>query len=417
LKKIFQTLIIVLIIAQPLYSSGFQINEHGARGMAMAGAFTAIVLDPSAIYYNPAGISQLPGTRFMLGTTIISPSSTFRGVAPEITENELEARTFTPINFYITHQINNEWYVGLGINNQYGLGTTWDENWIGKYLAIDTEVKTFFVPLVVTYKISEEFSIGVGATFVFGDVEIIRKNSLSPFEGDANVDLSGDGTGWGFSGGLLYKPSETISLGLSYRSQVSLTFDGTANTTGPSQFDGLLPSGSITAPLTLPDNITLGIGVFPSKVLKISADFQYVGWSSYDKLEVTFNDVPDENGDPLVNTAIRDYENSWIARVGAEYTITDSWDLRGGVLYDKNPVKDEWVEPSLPDSDRWGFNLGFGYKITPNLILDVAYMYLRFEERTIENSNVDYTPGIAPFNGTYNSSAHLLGLNFSYYIN
>ena len=75
------------------------------------------------------------------------------------------------------------------------------------------------------------------------------------------------------------------------------------------------------------------------------------------------------------------------------------------------------MEPSLPDSDRIGFNIGLGYKITPNISVDLAYMFLRFTERTIEKSEVDYTSGVAGFNGTYNSSAHLLGLNFSYLIN
>ena len=126
----------------------------------------------------------------------------------------------------------------------------------------------------------------------------------------------------------------------------------------------------------------------------------------------------------LVNTLIQAQENTqsevtnqvWID-FNPKYKISESFDLRGGILYDSSPVKDEWVEPSLPDASRWGFNIGFGYKFTPNLVLDLAYMYLRFDERTIENSNVDYTSGIAGFNGVYNSSAHLLGINLSYYLN
>jgi len=77
-------------------------------------------------------------------------------------------------------------------------------------------------------------------------------------------------------------------------------------------------------------------------------------------------------------------------------------------------VKDQYVDPTLPDSDRIGFNLGFGYDITDNFIVDFAYMYLYFLERQINNSNLSYTDGDAPFNGIYNSNAHLLGINLSY---
>lgn len=406
----------MVVISSQIFASGFQINEHGARGMAMAGAYTALALDGSALFYNPAGLSQLAGTQFMLGSTLIAPSATFRGVSPDIDEYIMESAIFTPINLYITLQLSESWVIGVGVNNQYGLGTTWDENWIGRYLAIETEVQTFYFTGGASYKISEEFSLGLTASYVTGNVAIIKKNALTPFEGDASIDLSGDGASYAYSIGLLYKPSQSFSLGIDFRSGSDFTFKGDAKVTAPSQFDGLIPYGSIEAPLNLPYNATIGMAFFPDDNFTISADFQYIGWSSYDIMGITFTEYL-EDGTPYVSSAIRDYEDSWIARLGAEYSISESLDLRCGLLYDNNPVKDEWVEPSLPDADRLGLNIGLGYKLTPNLVLDLAYMYLRFTERTIENSKVDYTSGVAGFNGVYNSSAHLLGINLSYYLN
>lgn len=414
MKKSFTIIFSLLLLCNFVFASGFQINEHSARAMSLGGAFTGLANDPSAVFFNPAGITQLSGTRFMGGVTFIQPISSFRGPSPSITETKLEDQIFTPINFYITHQISDDLSAGISVNNPYGLGTKWDPDWVGRYLAIETEIRTFYFSGVLAYQITDQLSIGAGAVFAYGDVLIERKTPIVPFAGEALIHLEGDGTAFGFTAGLLYKPIPEVSIGINYRSQADFDFDGDGTSTGPVQAKSLLPSGSISAKLSAPSNLVFGLAVLPTEKLTLTADVQFVGWSSYDKLQLTFNDVLDENGDKLVETGIRDYENSYIARLGCEYMLNLDWTLRGGLLYDVNPIKDERVDPTLPDSDRLGLNVGFGYKITDNISVDIAYFFLRFTERKITNSLESYSDGVAPFNGVYNSTAHLFGLNFSY---
>jgi len=420
LKKTILILVLFLLFSQNYYAGGFQINEHGAKSMALGGAFTALANDPSAIHFNPAGLTQLPGTMFYGGVTLIAPSSSFRGPSPEIDEWKLDDKIFTPINLYGTHQLNEDWYIGVGINNPYGLGTKWANGWIGRFIAVDTEIRTFYFNGVAAYKVSDEFSVGGGIQFAYGDVVIKRdltSEDLQRFDQESNVDMSGDGTGWGWTLGLLYKPADVLALGFSYRSQVSFEFTGEAEAVAPSQLISAIPQGNITAPLDAPYNATLGLALFPSKKVTITGDFQYIGWSSYETLAVTFEDIPDESGNKLTATNIRDYDDGWIARLGLEIIANEAWTVRGGLLYDKNPIKDEHLDPTLPDSDRIGFNVGFAYAFSQNLVLDFAYLFLRFEERIIDNSSVDYTAGVAPFNGYYNSTAQLFGINLSYKFN
>lgn len=412
LKKLTHSIIVLAIVVNVAFAGGFQINEHGARAMAMAGAFTGLADDPSALFYNGAGLTQLSGTHIVAGVTLIAPSASFRGPSPAITEYSLQDQLFHPINFYITHQFDEKWYVGLGINNPYGLGTRWDDDWVGKYLALDTEIRTFYFTPTVAYKVNDNLSLSAGFVFAYGDVKIIRFSNLYPFDGDVKVSLTGDGTAIGFTAGVLFKPSDLMQFGLSFRSNNTFSFSGTAESEGPAALSANYPKGDIAAEVTTPMNVTFGAAVFPSKCLTVTADFQYVGWSSYDQLAVDFKDPKYSD-----LAAVRDYENTYIARLGAEYKLTDNFALRGGIFYDNNPVKDEHVEPTSPDSDRLGFNIGLGYKLTEKLSVDLAYLFLRFNEREITNSKENYS-GIsganAPFNGVYNSSAHLFGINFSY---
>lgn len=423
MKKLFTLIIICGLFANVAYGSGFQLNEHGARAMAMAGAFTGLANDPSAIYFNPAGITQLKGTQFLAGVTLILPISSYTAPAPLKTQTDMNSQIFNPINFYVTQQVGDKLAVGLGVTNQYGLGTKWDQNWVGRSLAVETKVETFFFTPVVAYKLLENLSVSAGPVIAVGTVKISKKNrnAVNPLgpEYFTTMDGSSDVV-FGFTAGILFKASDKLQVGLSYRSEINFKFSGTATST-PASFTFVhpvlkvpvtipWPNGNITAPLTTPQNLTFGLAYMASDNFTTTFDFQYVGWSSYDKLAVTF-----ENYNPTsptftgsyTSSADRNYENSFIVRWGLEYKPTDGFALRGGLLYDKNPIPDQYVDPTLPDSDRLGFNVGFGGKLTDHLGIDIAYMFLSFSDRTIGNSKFG-------FNGSYSSSAHLFGLNFSY---
>ncbi len=415
MKRSISLLALFLILSGQVFAGGFQINEHSARAMAMSGAFTAVANDASAVWFNPAGIVQLDGTQFMAGATVIVPRSTFRGVSPDITEYSMQNQTFTPYNFYVTRKINSKFAIGFGANNPFGLGTKWDDNWVGRYIALNTEVQTFAFHFVAAYELAKGFSVSAGVSYAHGTVAISKAASLAPFAGDAKISLNGTGNSFAFNFGMLWKPTDKFSIGATYKSQYSFDFTGTATSQNPPQFNGKIPTGGIAANLTTPAGITIGTAFKPTSKLLLSFDYQWVGWSSYNKLEVTFNDVTNPlTGKPLVSSSPRNYSDTYILRFGAEYVLNNKISLRGGVLYDHSPVSDAYAEPTLPDANRFGFNGGIGYNITETVTIDLAYLYLRVDERTISTSKINYTSGNAPFNGVYNTYAHLVALDLSF---
>lgn len=402
--------------AAQVFAGGFQINEHAARAMGMGGAFTAVANDPSALYFNGAGITQLEGTQFMLGTTLIAPVSSFRGVYPAIDEYKMENQIFFPSHFYVTHKLNSDLSVGLGFTTPFGLGTKWDDNWPGKYLAVETTVMTFIFNPTVAYKLTNDLSVSASFVFSFADVTMTKKSQQSPFAGDAFIKLTGkDKAAFGYGFGVLYKPIDKLSVGASFRSQVKYNMEGTANTTsGAKQLidAGKLPvNANITADLTTPVNIAVGIAYDVLPQLKLSAEYDYVGWSSYDTLTVTFTDAKYAS---LTKPSPRLYDNSFILKFGADYKVNDDLSIQGGILYDKNPVKPERLNPSLVDANRLGLSIGAHYSFTKNLGASLSYLYIRGSQTDARNSEENYTTGVSPFDGTYNSQAYLVAFSLNY---
>jgi long-chain fatty acid transport protein len=409
-SKLGAFVILLTFLSTEAFGGGFQINEHSAKAMAMGGAFTAVANDASAIYFNGAGLMQLNGTNFLIGTTAIAPVSTFRGVFPAVTQYGTEKQVFFPTHAWISHRFSDNIAAGIGFTTPYGLETNWDQNWIGRYLAIQTKLFTFVITPVLAYKVSDQLSVSAGFTYSWANVTITQKSPQTPFPGDAFTTLEGkDNSAYGYSFGLMYKPDPKFTIGASFRSQINYTFEGTATTTGASQLASELPNGSVSAKLKTPYTLTVGLAYDVLPQFKLSADFEYVGWSSYDTLAVDF-----ANPNYQDISSPRLYDNSYIVRLGGAYKLSDVFEVEAGIYFDKDPVKPEYVNPSLPDANRLGFSCGFGYKVSNNFEINAAYLFIRSSELTVLNSNEYYTPGNSPFNGTYNSYANLASISLSF---
>src|SRR3990172_5583924 len=126
------------------YGGGFAVDEQGVAAMGRANAFAAQADDPTALFYNPAGIGQLHGTQFSLGTTLISPSTTLESVGSTLS-TDTTAALFYPSTLYVTHEIRRDLHVGLGVFTPYGLSTEWPSTWEGRYLTTFSEINTYYI--------------------------------------------------------------------------------------------------------------------------------------------------------------------------------------------------------------------------------------------------------------------------------
>ena len=383
------------------FAGGFQLNEHGARAMAQGGAWVARAYDVSSIYFNPAGLTNVQNLEVMAGTTFIIPAITFYGPR-QLNSNaptEMVSQTFTPVNAYVGYKLMNKLAVGIGVNNPFGLGTEWKSDWVGRYLTQKIDLQTWFISPTVAYELMDGLSLGVGVNYVTGTVKLkqavpIPFNSPEP-QISMNLDAS---SAFGYNAGVLWQATPKISFGASYRTSVKIDASGPA-TFAPDYALLPLPRGNVKASLTLPATGYVGVAYKAMSNFELEADYQYVGWSSYKELVFHFADGSTE-------TAPKNYQDTYIIRVGGEYTW-EKFQFRAGYLYDHSPVQTAYVDPLLPDANRNGINLGLGYKLTSALTIDVSYLYLKFDQRTATGTVVN-------FDGVYNSYAHLIGIDFGY---
>jgi long-chain fatty acid transport protein len=408
----------ILLLPAVAFGNGYLINEIETKSFSMGGAFVAQADTPAAVYFNPAGMSQLDGTQVSAGFSVIMPSGTFEsngttafGQAGQSTD--FEDQTFFVPNAFVTHKFNDKWSLGIGGVANFGLATEWDEGWEGRFITGGTkaELTTFSANPTVSFRPTEKFAIGAGLVGQYLDITLENKRFLGMGVPEADVSLTGDNWEWGFNLGLLFFITDELKLGASYRSRIKHEIDGITKIKGLSRVG--LPDVEMdsSADLELPDIGYLGLA-WSRGPLTLEADAQWTGWSSYDELAVVF-DQP-ILGNPGT-TSPKDWKDVWAYRFGAEYRLTDTFSLRGGIVYDESPIPDETLDVLVPSGDRWLYAIGLGYD-KGNFGIDFGYNYLVDEDREfvndVGNYNETIAPGLGNMTGEFvDGSSHLFMLN------
>ncbi len=415
-------LAVFLATPLPAGAAGFALFEQGARGMGFAGAFTAQANDPSAIFHNAAGVAFLKGRQIYMGGVLVSPSTSFVGDNPYPgagRAEEMESGIIPFPSLYYTQALTEKLVLGVGMHVPYGLKTEWKspETFSGRFISTKAQLKGFSINPTVAWKVRDRLAIGGGIDVRFSSVEL-RRNvpAFNPFSlaltDVASVVLESDtATDFGFNVGLLAKPSESLSLGVSYRHKVKQSYDGNATfsliPSGSAQFDGLvaqtLPSGSIAARTELETPSILSLGAaYAWNDWTVEGDVNFYGWSSFDELPIELENRPE-----LSSIVTEDYANSFQIRVGLDRRLNDTWSVRGGYFFDQSPSPTESVSALLPDSDRHGVCLGGTWR-RGALHVDAGAWLVLSSARSTEGVSRD------SFDGTYDSSATTLGVSFGY---
>lgn len=391
------------------YSSGFALYEASVRIAGMMGAYVANGNNVSTVFYNPAGLAQLSGLNVSLGNTFIAPRTTFRGPLPySLNKTYMDNQTFNVPDFYASYTFMHGLTAAIGVYAPFGLGAKWPSDWVGRGEAINTEVQVIFINPSIAYKLPVpglDVMVGGGIT-VTGYSKVKLERAITDLVPEGRFTLSGNQKkpAVGFNLGILIKPVNMISVGFTYRSQVNVKYDGTADFSNlPTSVFPTDVTGSTE--LKLPANLAVGVNVRPIKKLNVEADYVWYEWSTFKSLDIHFNKTTSLLQDMSIP---RNYKNTYQIRVGAEYkdAFLPGLTIRGGISYDESPIPNNTLDPTLPDANRWAFSGGVSYGITKMISVDAFYMFIRVKERKT-TTNYD------GFYGYYNTYADLYGIGLN----
>ena len=411
---------IVLAVAWILPSvsegAGFALVQQGTAAMAQGNAFVAEADDPSAIYYNPAGLNQLKRPEVYLAAVINAPDREFHGSGGDFSVTR--PRFYESGSFYLVYPANEHVALGLGYFSPFGLGTDWPASWAGRYITTYSRLKTYNVNPVISLKLTEKFSIAGGVDFLWSDVRLRRNTPLIPRPLiDGKSDLSGSGNGIGANFGFLYEPLQGVKFGVSYRSQIFVNHTGELQLSLPTFVRNVPRTVDGAANLTFPPSVTFGASVNRFQPFTFDLDATWTGWSTYSDLQLMLSKVIPVSGHPASSILFKkNWHDAWALRFGANWQATEHVKIRAGYTYDMTPVPDSTFEPQVPDSNRHIFAVGGDLKIK-RLTLGIAYNFILNETRHKDNTftvNGIPLPLANQVNGRYQSTTHSLGLSSSF---
>jgi len=405
------TAIALGIGAGSAHAAGFQLLEQNASGLGNAYAGSAAVAEnASTIFFNPAGMSYLPGLNVSAGVNVIIPSFKFRDNGN--TRNPLGVGGMPPTggsggdagspaavpNAYVSYQLNDRWHLGLGVGAPFGLMTKYDTGWAGQFHSKKFEIKTYNINPSVSYRVNDMFALGAGVNWQRIEAEYTKQQVLPGFR-STPVDVNMDGDAWGWNAGIMMQASPSTRIGLSYRSKIKHSASGKTDITGVGKFDA-------NANVDLPDTAVLSVFHNLTSRWDLLADVSWSGWSSIPELNIHNKGVP---GDTLK----LQFRDTWRFAVGANYKVNDAWKLKFGVAFDQSPVDDARYRPtSLPDNNRLWLSTGVQYQATKNTTIDVGYTYLHLRKTKIDNDGESLiTKGRIA--GDYSSKGNIFGVQLS----
>ena len=423
-------------------ASGFQLREQSVKNLGKSNAGSAVGKDAATVSLNPAAMTNLTTNTFQADVTVIDLTAEFNGggsvlgvpQAPLAGGNGGDPGDPTVVpNMSAVFPMKGALEgltLGASIGAPFGLATEYEDGWVGRYRALNSDVTAIDLTLSVAFKATDGVSFGAGLIYERADVTLSKAidfgtaicasgnpaNCFStsypfkPQQMDGVFEVSGDDTAMGYVVGMQVAPTDKLAIGVSHRSEIKHDLTGTLDFQNVPALLGADPrfqDGDGGARMVTPAITTLSFMYGVTDSFRVLADYQSTGWSSLQ--DVT---IKRANG-TVVGSEDFSWKDTDFVSVGVEYDLSEAFTLRAGVGQDESPTNDATRTPRLPDNDRMLYSIGMSWAVSDHLSVDAAYQRINIDDPEI-NLGVHAPSDLSTLTGTYSGSANLFGVSMQY---
>lgn len=382
-------------------ASGFQIPNQSVTAVGIAGAHIASTPGPDSSYYNPANMAFLNDAWQMEAslTSLSLPSIDYTDNRSPLLDGSSDSELFFLPLIHLSSKDYHDFRFGFSLTYPFGLAKNWDQPFPAT-MSEEFSLIVIEANPTVSYTVFDNFSVGGGIRFVYGEGEVSNRVTSPPFDQldpltSLSREMDGDDIGLGYNLAATLKTTENWTMAITYRSKVKLKLEGNASLqaqVNQSTISGYLGSGDLD--VNLPAVFSLATS-YSFEKLTLEIAWNRTFWSSFKELDFDYNQsfsgtIFDAFDRPL----IKNWNDSDAIRLGATFALTEKLTTTLGFAYDQSPVPKSTLGFELPDSDSFMYSGGIRYQQNPNLQLALSYMYQYTTSQTVVNQSATGLPGV-----------------------
>ena len=365
-----------------LATNGDNLIGLGAQSRAMGGVGIATFFGAENALSNPALLAKSKGTEINFGATYFAPDIKTNGSKSTADKNVIPEVS-------LSQELNNNWAYGIGMYGSAGMGVDFVDSGNASLMKAKTNLLLMKFAPALSYH-NDKFSFGFAPVVQYGSLDISYNNGTSAIGEGSNDDF-----GLGFETGLAYDFNPNLTLGLVYKSAISMTYKHTLSTAGAGF--GMTMSDELQQPATY------GAGIsYDLNNLNFSADYKKIKWGS----ATGYKDFGWKDQDVYALGAKYEKDGTWYA-LGYNYAKNPITNF-STTGFDTNAKLNSFNYIMFPATAETHYSIGAGTKITTNLSLDFDIIYA--PKKTV--SSVGYGGGTIKVEHTETSAAFSMRYNF-----
>ncbi|MFP4351511.1 MAG: OmpP1/FadL family transporter [Puniceicoccaceae bacterium] len=377
-----------------LSAEGFRNAAAGAYALGQSGGRFAFIDDATAVTENPANLAGFADTEILFAPSFVHFT------------NEVDfadgsrARSDDPLKFLPNlHAVlpagGGRIVSGIGISVPFGLGAEWEPSGafapggiLRHQVPYSSELLTVRINPTVAYRVNESLSVAGGLNLMYSRFRL--KQFFPPLGAPGGAPLvsaetlaEADMDGWGFGANLAatWDITGKDRLAATWRSEIAVDYSGDGsigNLTPAARAFGFSENGNARTSIDFPPVFGVAYGRTLTDGLRAEIQFEWVGFSSFDRLDLDFG-----ANNPLFGGGItvpQDWKDSFTAGAGLRYQFEDGLRLHGSYQYFESPVPDGTLSTTIPDADQNAFTVGTT-KRWDKWYAGIAYSYVIYDDR------------------------------------